>query len=569
LLQNAKTTGVFQLESSGMKRYLKQLQPNNLEDIIAMVSLYRPGPMDFIPDFIAGKHGHKQTIYLHPKLQPILEKTYGVAVYQEQIMKIAQSLAGFTLGEADVLRKAVGKKIAKLLAEQRSKFIEGCVTNGIPRQTGEKVFDFIEPFARYGFNRSHGACYAMIAYQTAYFKANYPAEFMAALLTSDQENMDRIAIEIDECRQLGIQVLSPDINESFSTFTVVAEKTLAGVPTIRFGLRAIKNVGTNIVDTIIAERKANGPYVTLEDFLTRVRSKDLNKKSMESMIKSGAMDRYGERNQLLANLETLLTYAKSADRESSNGQINIFHLTPVNHRPTLRLKSATTATQRECLTWEKQLLGLYITAHPFTEYADKVKNTVTAISDLSGVGDNENVYVAGVVTNIQKIMTKAHETMLFCKIEDGTGAVEVLVFPKTLAQVSGPWVEDQAIIVGGRISDKDSERKIIAKNAINMTLENAETAISNFVPDSYLPAKAISPDINTNLYIILPAQTSKEIYDKLKQILLKYPGDQAFYLVLVNPQGQRIIKADLQIVYDDKLIVEVKQLLGQNSIKIK
>ncbi|MFA6197674.1 MAG: DNA polymerase III subunit alpha [Patescibacteria group bacterium] len=568
LLQQAKTTGVFQLESSGMKRYLKQLQPNDLEDIIAMVSLYRPGPMEFIPDFIAGKHGLKRTVYLHPKLQPILEKTYGVAVYQEQIMQIAQALAGFTLGEADVLRKAVGKKIAKLLAEQRNKFIDGCVNNDIPKSTAEKVFDFIEPFARYGFNRSHGACYALIAYQTAYFKANYPAEFMAALLTSDQENIDRIAIEIDECRKMNIQVLPPDINESFSTFTVVAEKTLAGQPTIRFGLCAVKNVGTNIVNTIITERKANGPFQTLEDFLTRVKSKDLNKKSMESLIKAGAMERYGERNQLLANLETLLAYAKSADRASSNGQINIFHLAPVDHRPALRLRTAQPASQLDCLTWEKQLLGLYITAHPFSEYAEVVKDRVTPIANLLSCAGSDTVIIAGMVTGLKKILTKSHETMFFAKIEDSTGAVEVLVFPKILSEKSAPWVEDQAILVSGRITDKDSERKIIANDAAILNLPDATSIMNSFIPPQYVVTNTLPITESGNLYVYVPPQTDQTIYDKLKQILLKYPGEQSVYVVLPGVRGQRIIKADLRVSYADSLTNEVNQLLGPKSVKI-
>jgi DNA polymerase-3 subunit alpha len=254
LFQDGETTGVFQFESSGMKRYLKELKPTILEDIIAMVALYRPGPMEWIPDYIAGKNGRKKVQYLHPKLQSILDKTYGVAIYQEQVMEIARSLAGFTMGGADVLRKAMGKKIPELLAQQKEKFIEGCVKNGINKELAEKVFSFIEPFAGYGFNRSHAACYAVIGYQTAYLKAHYPAEFMAALLTSDQQDTDRIAIEIEECRAMGIEVLAPDINESFASFTVVSgEKN--NKEFIRFGLNAVKNVGGHIVEVIIKEER--------------------------------------------------------------------------------------------------------------------------------------------------------------------------------------------------------------------------------------------------------------------------------------------------------------------------
>ncbi|MBU4455147.1 DNA polymerase III subunit alpha, partial [Patescibacteria group bacterium] len=301
LLQEGETTGIFQLESSGMKRYLRELKPTEFEDIIAMVSLYRPGPMEWIPNYIAGKQGRKKPQYLHPKLEPILSKTYGVAIYQEQVMQMARALAGFSMAEADVLRKAVGKKIPKLLSEQKEKFIDGCVKNGIASQLAEKIFSFIEPFAGYGFNRSHGACYALIGYQTAYLKANWPTEFMAALLTSDQENIDRIAIEIEECRYMGIEVLPPDINQSFASFTVITSGTVKNkivsrdekANTIRFGLKAVKNIGNNIVDVIINERKKNGPYQDITDFLERVNDKDLNKKSLESLIKCGSFDQFG------------------------------------------------------------------------------------------------------------------------------------------------------------------------------------------------------------------------------------------------------------------------------------
>ena len=293
LLKKARTTGVFQLESSGMRKYLRELKPTEIEDIIAMVALYRPGPMDWIKDYIDGKYGRKSASYLHPKLKPILEKTYGVAIYQEQVMQIAQDLAGFTLGEADVLRKAVGKKIRKLLRQQKQKFLQGCIKNGVSKSVAEKVFDFIEPFAGYGFNRAHAACYARIAYETAYLKANFPAEFMASLMTADYHDADRIALEVEECLQMNIEVLPPDINESFSTFTVVKESLQQDQKTrIRFGLKAIKNLGSNVVKTIIDERKANGHFKNMEDFLSRVQTKDLNKKSIESLIKSGALDQF-------------------------------------------------------------------------------------------------------------------------------------------------------------------------------------------------------------------------------------------------------------------------------------
>jgi DNA polymerase-3 subunit alpha len=327
LFRQGETTGVFQFESSGMRRYLKQLKPTDLEDIIVMVSLYRPGPMELIPDYIASKHGRKQPTYLHENLKPILEKTHGIIIYQEQIMEIARKLAGFTYGQADILRKAVGKKIKSLLDKQSEQFIAGLVNNGLDEKIATKIWEFILPFARYGFNRSHAACYAMIAYQTAYLKANYPAQFMAALLTSDLNNTDKVAMEVAECEKMGITVLPPDINESYRIFTVVMDENFKTNPRIRFGLEAIKNVGENIASVIIKTRRAGGPFQSLEDFLLRVQDKDLNKKSLESLIKAGALDSFGDRKNLLYNLDHLLSFAKKNNQ--NDNQTSLFSNTPL------------------------------------------------------------------------------------------------------------------------------------------------------------------------------------------------------------------------------------------------
>ena len=355
LLQNALTTGVFQLESGGMKRYLKQLKPTTFEDVIAMVALYRPGPMDWIPDFIARKHGRKKISYIHPKLEPILKNTYGVAIYQEQVMQISQVLAGFSLSEADTLRKAVGKKIPELIQEEKIKFMDGCVENGIDRSIAERVFAFIEPFAGYGFNRSHAACYALIGYQTAWLKAHYPTEFMAALLTSDQNDIDRIAIEIEEARNMGIEVLPPDVNESFVTFAAICKS--GEKEKIRFGLGAIKNVGKNVANEIVEERKRNGRYKNLTDFVERIQIKDLNKKSLESLAKGGALDELGERNQLLTNVENILAYSKNFQRNQNSNQESLFGIGKVEIKlPEISLTTAEPAPKMERLAWENELL---------------------------------------------------------------------------------------------------------------------------------------------------------------------------------------------------------------------
>ncbi|MDO8489816.1 MAG: DNA polymerase III subunit alpha [bacterium] len=491
LLREGKTTGVFQLESSGMKRYLKELKPTGIEDIIAMVSLYRPGPMDLIPDYIAGKHGKKIPEYLHEKLRPILEKTYGIAVYQEQVMRMAQELAGFSLGEADVLRKAMGKKIVKLLAEQKQKFILGCVKNGIGKRQAEKIFEYIEPFAGYGFNRSHAACYAMIAYQTAYMKANYPAEFMAALLTADQQNTDRIAIEIEECRQMDLEVMPPDINESFMSFTVVPSDDGKAFRRIRFGLLAIKNVGEHIVERVVQERKDNGHYRSLEDFVRRVQDKDLNKKSLESFIRSGALDRFGDRNQMLFGIEKILSFHKKISTEKASKQATLFG-EAFSQMP-LVLDEAPPLDMKQRLSWEKELLGLYLSQHPLQEIHPIVSPFVMQCRDIKRFPDGRIVKVCGIVSTIKKIMTKKNAQMLFVKLEDMSDFIEVIVFPKMLEDTGGLWKPDTILAIEGRISQKDNEAKLIVSRAKEMT-----DAMIQHLAKSAPPQQAVQAPVMTH-----------------------------------------------------------------------
>lgn len=489
LFQQGETTGVFQFESSGMKRYLRELKPSEFEDIIAMVALYRPGPMEWIPDYISGKHKQKVVSYLHPKLEPILSKTYGVAIYQEQVMQISRALAGFTPGEADVLRKAMGKKIASLLAEQKEKFIDGCVKNGVYKELAEKVFSFIEPFAGYGFNRSHAACYALIAYQTAYLKSHWPTEFMAALLTSDQHDSDRVAIEIDECRSMGLKVMPPDINESFDSFTVVTAGTKSNqtaaagekVDTIRFGLNAIKNVGEHIVEVLIEERKSGGPFADVYDLLERVTDKDLNKKSLESLIKSGAMDSFGGRGILLANVERFLSFNKEISKQAESRQASLFASAPELdrlNRP--QLLDAPEPTKIERLTWEKELLGLYISDNPLSTISSDLAGYALPLSQLGAHRGDDRIIAAGVITSLKKIVTRKGETMLFAKIEDKSANVEVLVFPSLLKNNADIWKDGGLVIVSGKLSDKDSDVKLLADIAAGLDPEDARTSIDAF-----------------------------------------------------------------------------------------
>src|SRR3989339_992497 len=378
LLQDALTTSVFQLESDGMKRYLKELKSTTFEDITAMVALYRPGPMQFIPDYIARKHGNQTIEYLHPKLEPILKDTQGICIYQEQLMKIAQEVCGFTLGQADVLRKAIGKKIKDLLDAQKDKFTNGAIENGASKQVAKELWQWILPFAAYGFNKSHSAAYATIAYQTAYLKAHYPVEFMASVLTSEKADVERISFLIDECKKMDVEVLAPNINESLKNFTVVPEKNQ-----IRFGLLAVKNVGTNIVDAIVEERKNNGRFSTISDFINRVKSKDLNKKSMEALIKAGAFDEFAERNQLLQNLEKMLEIARENNKNTNSNQMGLFASSGIKiTSKEIKLEPAPPASEFERLGWEKELLGLYVSSHPLNSFKKLFEKRTTPLIKL-------------------------------------------------------------------------------------------------------------------------------------------------------------------------------------------
>lgn len=470
LLQEARTTGVFQLESSGMKRYLKMLKPTVIEDIIAMVALYRPGPMDWIPDFISGKHGRKIK-YVHPKLEPILKNTYGVAVYQEQVMQIARDLAGFTMGEADVLRKAMGKKIFELIAEQKIKFVAGCIENGSTKEIAEKVFSFIEPFAGYGFNRSHAACYAIIGYQTAYLKAHYPAAFMAALQTSDQDNIDRIAIEAGECHDMGIKVLAPNVNESFEDFAVITNAD--GSENIRFGFNAIKNVGHVIAHEIVEERKRGGEFKSLGDFLERVQTKDLNKRAIDALAKVGALDELGERNQIVESMEQILMFTKSIQKSKNSNQVSLFG-EAILETPQVPLLEVPPASKKQQLQWEKELLGLYVSGHPVKEYQSYIDKVAVPLDKLSSELVGKKIAVGGVIQKVQKILTKRQETMLFVMLEDTKGKIEVLVFPKVLEKMGSVWEEEKMVIAEGKLSDKDGVYKLICDEAKELNRSEIE-----------------------------------------------------------------------------------------------
>lgn len=564
LLQDAHTTGIFQLESAGMKRYLKQLKPTVFEDIIAMVALYRPGPMEYIPDFIGGKHGTLEVKYLHPILEPILENTYGVAVYQEQLMQIARDLAGFTLGEADVLRKAVGKKIKELVDEQKVKFVEGCIATGVGKTIGEKVFSFIEPFAGYGFNRSHAACYALIGYQTAYLKAHYPSEFMAALLTSDQGNIERVAIEVHEAREMGIEVLPPDVNESFEEFAVVPEENHPTGGRIRFGLNAVKNVGHVVAQEIVEERKRNGKYQTLESITERVQTKDLNKKSVEALIKVGAFDSFGERNQLLESADAILKHSKNSKSLLENHTNSLFGDMPLPESKIV-LSQAEAATKKMRLAWEKELLGLYVSDHPVAEYQEYLNVRAVPISQLEKITPGRSVTIGGVITKVRRVLTKTGSTMFFVGIEDMTGQTEALVFGKTAENTEALWVEDELILMHIKVNQKDGSIRIIAEGGEKMRPEtltqfNRQEATRETIAKDVASRAALTKNA---LEVAIDSQAPGTVIEELSQILKKAPLGKEKVSVTISGQS---IQTAFSVTRTDALIAQIRAVSGVKEV---
>ena len=551
LLADAKTTGIFQLESDGMKRYLKELKPSVIDDIIAMVALYRPGPIEFIPDYIAGKFGKKKITYIHPKLEPILSKTYGIVVYQEQVMQIARDLAGFTMAEADVLRKAVGKKIKKLLDQQRQKLIDGMIANKIEKNTAERIWKFIEPFARYGFNKSHAACYALIAYQTAFLKSQYPAEFMAALLTSDFQNLDRVAIEISECERMGIKVLPPNVNSSFVEFGVDKESG-----NITFALAAIKNVGVGVAEKIVEERKKSGEYKSFEEFLTRLDSDVINKKSIESLAKAGAFDVFIERNQVLLNIDLILKFSSNLHKAAASGQMGLFGSDQEKNITSLKLADVTPADKKQRLNWEKELLGIYISEHPLTDYKDLLKKKANPINTIDSKSEGKNIKVAGIITSVQKIITKSKEPMLFVRLEDTTSNIEVLVFPKMLKKNPLIWQPDNVVTVSGRMNTKDGNPKILADKVEKIDLQQS------FIDKNKFDQQ------NCSLNLIISQDTTKDTLAVIKNILESSSGESQVILKIITGDNFKEVKIPCKVKIDDELIKKLSQIIDLENIKV-
>ncbi|MCD5384556.1 MAG: DNA polymerase III subunit alpha, partial [Candidatus Pacebacteria bacterium] len=457
MLAKGHTIGVFQMASSGMTKWLMELKPTDVHDLNAMVALYRPGPMEFIPGYIAGKRDPNSVTYIDPRLEKYLKPTYGILMYQDDIMLIAVELAGYSWLDADMFRKAMGKKIPEIMAQQKKKFHDGCVERGMEEEAQIKLWESIETFAAYGFNKAHAVSYGGLAYKTAYMKANYPLEYMSALLTADSGDTERIFETVEECKKMGIAVLPPNVNDSLGVFSVI---TNSEESSIRFGLNSIKNFGEGISKSIVDERKKNGKYQDLADMLVRITDNNLNKRSVESLIKCGALDEFGERGRLLTNLETILQYYKE-EHNKPEGQDSLFGVSKEGST-SIELTDSPEMTLKDKLSYEKELLGLYISGHPLDAHRDKMagKQDIATIKENSYPGTT--TVVAGLIDNIHTIITKKGAKMAFIRISDYTDNFEIVVFPEVFETYKERLIMDKCILVKGKLSVRDGEKNFMA-----------------------------------------------------------------------------------------------------------
>ena len=557
LLTDARTFGVFQLESGGMRDALRGLKPSSLEDVIAMVSLYRPGPMELIPDFIARKHGRAKITYEHPAMQKFTQGTYGIMVYQEQIMQIASEMAGFTMGEADTLRRAMGKKDRELMAKQRDKFLAGCAEKGTAAAKAERVWELMEKFAGYGFNKSHAAAYALVAYQTAYFKANYPVEFMAALLTSEMGDTDKIVKYIDECRAMDLRVQPPDVNVSAVQFSVAGD-------TIRFGLAAIKNVGEAAMESILATRKQDGPFKSLEDFCARVDLRLVNRRVLESLIKAGAFDSLGlPRAHLMAGVDTALETGQRQQREKAEGQASFFDLLPT---PVAAPKAEPIALVAEWdsdqrLEFEKEVLGFYISGHPLARYASMVESFgITSTSEIAAKSAGARVLLFGQVAALKETATKSGSRMAFVTLEDMVGTVEVTVFPEPFKAAAEHLRGRQPVLVRGRIDDADKGRVVLADD-----IRPLEAALA---ADGRGAVKS-SSEPNAVRVRIRPAGDPRESIAALRTICGNHPGPVPVFVHLLLPAQEVVVRTrGLAVDAAPDLVAELNERFGDGAVTV-
>jgi DNA polymerase-3 subunit alpha len=552
LLSEAKTFGVFQLESAGMRDALRGLRPERLEDVIAIVSLYRPGPMELIDDFIARKHGRAQIAYEHPAMETFTRETYGIMVYQEQIMQIASELAGFSMGEADTLRRAMGKKDRDLMAQQREKFIDRSVERKVPRAKAERVWDLMAPFAGYAFNKSHAAAYALVAYQTAYCKANYPVEFMAALLTSEMGDTEKIVKYVEECRAMGIRIQPPDVNSSAVQFSVAGD-------TIRFGLAAIKNVGEAAIETILATRAEHGRFESLADFCSRVDLRLVNRRVIESLIKAGAFDSIGPaRAHLLATLDAAMEGGQRAQRDRDEGQASLFEVASAAG-PDLPLAPAQPEWETsQLLAYEKEVLGFYISGHPLARYRPLVESLgITASGDLAARSTGARVLLLGQVAAMKEIPTKSGDRMAFVTLEDMDGTVEITVFPAPFKSAAVLLRGGGPILLRGRIDDTDKGRVILAEEI--RPLDQTVDAPAGAAPVG--PAHACRIQVR--------GADATAVLGELRRAADAHPGPVPVFLHILLPEAEVVVRANEPTVDGSAaLLAKVEAVLGPNAIRL-
>ncbi|MBM4420981.1 MAG: DNA polymerase III subunit alpha [Chloroflexi bacterium] len=561
LLASGETTGLFQLESPGMRRHIRDLKPDRVEDVMAMVALFRPGPMDYIPSYIKRKHGLEPVTFAHPSLEPVLRSTYGVMVYQEDVMAVTQALAGFTLGEADVLCYAVRKKFRDKLDAQKEKFVAGATKLGVPAATIESVWRDFEPFARYGFNRAHAAIYGLIAYHTAYLKANFPVEYMTAVLSSDMGDAERVAIAVAECRRLGVSVLKPDVNASVYAFTVEGDA-------IRFGLGAIKNVGEGAIESIVEARRAGAAFASLEDLCVRIDLQRNNKRVLESLIKAGACDAFGRRQAQLSALDAVLSTAQREQKDRAAGQLGLFGEVSASAAPVAALGD-TEAPRRELLSWEKELIGIYISDHPLKDVAARVGELpeVSHIAQLKESSPDDLVTLVCVVTTARKHITQKKALMVFAQIEDLTGSTEATVFPRTYEKTAAVWNADEILIVLARVEERDDNPKILVEHAVPFSeqgIQDMKTFAESrkgqiaarrraMPPRQEMvvePVRPVAPPLPPPVQVSGDAQVvvsfrealdyerSIAIFQRVMTVLGKYPGTVPVVLELPRREGR-------------------------------
>ena len=549
LLCEGRTKGVFQLESSGMRDLLVRMQPDKFEDIIALLALYRPGPIGsgMLDEFVEAKKGEREVKYLHPKLEPILRETYGVILYQEQVMQIASALAGFSLAQADLLRRAMGKKIPEVMDEQKNIFIEGCLKNGVDKTIAEKIFELIEYFAGYGFNKSHSAAYALVSYRTAYLKANYPLEFMAALLTSEYNNTDKLVEYIKDAQAMGIELLPPDINRSRFEFSVEDGR-------IRFGLCAIKNLGESAIRAIVEERENNGPYKDLYDFCFRLSGKRINRKVLEALIKSGTMDSFGlTRRHLFSSIEEVMNRANAQRKEETIGQMGLFGAeTPASSSVGVRASEMLEEWhEHELLSYEKQMLGFYFSGHPLSKYENLLNRLKSReIASLNRQESGNQVIVAGVVSKVTvKLIKDKTEKMAFVSIEDLSGEIEAICFPSVYRQYQDLIDENKVLIFSGKIDVGDNDIKFIVDTIWDMDELDAVV-------------KSVKVDIS---------RLDKHSMRLLKERLRFYPGQVPLFLTIKHRTSYATICPDQNLFVNPskQFLEDVEDLVGEQNISLE